>query len=212
MKKTESFAVKKVTSSVKGHTYRHWKVEGRINGVRYRKFFTERALAEGHKSEMEIKALNEAQVVRTTVSHLTAEQLRDAESAFLRLDGQASLVATVDWYKRTFRETLTKLTCAEAWPLFLADREPHLRRTTYQDYKSSLTRFSADHGSKKLPEVTAEDVIAFLTKLKVSGKSWNNIRADLSAFFAWAEKSPRKWITSNPVKDVEVFKISQGMR
>jgi site-specific recombinase XerD len=33
----------------------------------------------------------------------------------------------------------------------------------------------------------------------------------LNAFFVWCEKPPRKWIVSNPVKDVEKFEVAQGI-
>ncbi len=60
MKKTaEVFSVRRVQLTANGHTYWQWKVDGRINGVRYRKHFSERDQAEGYKSEMEIKTLNE---------------------------------------------------------------------------------------------------------------------------------------------------------
>ncbi len=45
----------------------------------------------------------------------------------------------------------------------------------------------------------------------VTGKTWNNLRADLNAFFVWCEKPPRKWIVNNPVRDVEKFEVPQGI-
>lgn len=96
-------------------------------------------------------------------------------------------------------------------PLFLADRLRHLRASTYQDYKTTLVSFGKKFGTKKLPDITTEDVIAYLKGRGLSGKSWNSLRADLNAFFVWCEKAPRKWIMANPVKDVEKFKISQGL-
>ena len=75
MKKTEEvFSVRRVQLTANGHTYWQWKVDGRINGMRYRKHFPNRDQAEGYKSEMEIKALNDANVVRTTTSHLAARR------------------------------------------------------------------------------------------------------------------------------------------
>jgi hypothetical protein len=90
----------------------------------------------------EIQALNEAKVVRTTASHLSGEQLRDAEAALQRLQGRYSLVMPADWLLRTFRDTLTQKTFAESFPIFLEERRAHLRRTTYQDYRTRLTSFA----------------------------------------------------------------------
>ncbi len=67
MKKTEGvFSVRRVQLKANGYTYWQWKVDGRINSVRYREHFPNRDEAEGYKAEMEIKVLNEAHVVRTT--------------------------------------------------------------------------------------------------------------------------------------------------
>jgi len=74
--------VRKVKLQANGHTYFAWKVDGRINGTRHRRFFSKREDAEAHKDVKEIQALNEAKVVRTTASHLSGEQLRDARLLF----------------------------------------------------------------------------------------------------------------------------------
>ena len=137
MSKPDTFFVKKIMVTANGHTYPQWKVEGRINGVRHRKFFSERTDADGHKAQMEIQALNDTQIVRTTVSHLPPEQLRDAEAALLRLKGKGTLVNAVDWFLSTHHDTLTKLTCAQALTQFLADRTPHLRPATLRDYEAT---------------------------------------------------------------------------
>jgi hypothetical protein len=211
MRKTSYFSVRKVKLQANGHTYFAWKVDGRINGTRHRRFFSKREDAEAHKAVEEIRALNEAKVVRTTASHLSGEQLRDAEAALQRLQGRYSLVMAADWMLRTFRDTLTQKTFAESFPLFLEERRAHLRTTTYQDYKTRLTSFAHVVGSRKLSEIGTGDVIEFLKSHKATGKWWNNLRADLNAFFVWCEKPPRKWIASNPVKDVEKFEIAQGI-
>jgi hypothetical protein len=211
MRKTSYFSVRKVRLRANGHTYFAWKVDGRINGIRHRRFFSNREEAEAHKAAKDLQALNEAKVVRTTVSHLSGDQLRDAEAALQRLQGRYSLVMAADWLLRTFRDTLTQKSFAESIPLFLDERCPHLRRTTYQDYKTTLTSFAIIHGSRKLSEIGTGDIIDFLKSRGVTGKTWNNLRADLNAFFVWCEKPPRKWIVNNPVRDVEKFEITLGI-
>jgi hypothetical protein len=211
MRKTSYFSVRKVKLQANGHTYFAWKVDGRINGIRHRRFFSKREDAEAHKAVKEIQALNEAKLVRTTASHLSGEQLRDAEAALQRLQGRYSLVLAADWLLRTFRDTLTQKSFAESIPLFLDERRAHLRRTTFQDYKTTFTSFAFIHGNKKLSEIGTGDIIDFLKSRGVTGKTWNNLRADLNAFFVWCEKPPRKWIVNNPVKDVEKFEVAQGI-
>jgi hypothetical protein len=213
MKKTRTgvFSVRKVKLQANGHTYFEWKVDGRINGTRHRRFFSSREDAEAHRAEKEIQALNETKIVRTTASHLSGEQLRDAEGALQRLQGRYSLMMAADWLLRTYRDTLTRKTFAETYPLFLDERLSHLRSTTYQDYRSTLTSFASVYGHRDLPGIGTGDIIEFLKSRGVAGKSWNNLRADLNAFFAWCEKPPREWIANNPVRVVEKFEIAQGI-
>jgi hypothetical protein len=153
MRKTSYFSVRKVKLRANGHVYFAWKVDGRINGTRHRRFFSDREEAEAHRAVKEIQALNEAKVVRTTVSRLSGDQLRDAEAALQRLQGRYSLVLAADWLLRTFRDTLTQKSFAESIPLFLDERRAHLRQTTFQDYKNTLTSFAFTHGNKKLSEI-----------------------------------------------------------
>jgi hypothetical protein len=119
MRKTNYFSVREVKLQANGHTYLAWKVDGRINGTRHRRFFSKREDAEAHKAAKEVQALNEAKVIRTTASHLSSEQLRDAEAALQRLRGR---VMAADWLLRTFRDTLTQKTFAESFPIFLEER------------------------------------------------------------------------------------------
>lgn len=210
-KTTEVFSVRRVQLKANGHTYWQWKADGRINGVRYRKHFANRDEAEGYRCEMEIKALNDANVVRTTASHLSPEQLRDAEAALGQLNGRYSLMFAVEWLLQTYRDTLTEKSFTDAYPLFLAERERHVRDSTIADYRSSFEKFEGSYGSKKLPEITAEDVTVFLGSRGLTGKSWNNTRADLNAVFEWSMKAPRKWIVANPVHDVEKFDVTMKL-
>lgn len=210
MKKTDgAFSVGRVKMTANGHTYWQWKVDGRINGVRHRKHFASRDEAEGCKSAWEIKALNEAKVIRTTTSHLSADQLRDAEAALAQLAGRYSLRFAVDWLLQTYRDTLTDKSFADAYPLFLVDREPHVRGSTIDDYRSTYEKFAKECGSTKLPAIGTGDVVAFLRKRGLSGKAWNNTRADLNAFFEWAMKPSLKWIVSNPVQQVDKFEVAR---
>lgn len=201
--------MRRVRLRAKGHIYARWKVDGRVGGVRYRKFFESREDAVACRDAMDLKLLESAKMVRLTASHLRPSELRDAEAAILRLEGRYSLQFVVDWFLRNHRETVSKKRFAEVCPLFLTDRKPHLRPTTYQDYTTTLASFGKTYGTKKLPAITGQHVLDFLKSRGVRGKSWNSLRADLNAFFAWCEKPPRQWIAHNPVKDVETFEVAR---
>jgi len=53
MRKTSYFSVRKVKLQANGHTYYALKVDGRINGTRHRRFFSDREAAEALKAVKE---------------------------------------------------------------------------------------------------------------------------------------------------------------
>lgn len=204
------FFTKRIKVTAGGYTYTQWKVEGRLKGVRIRKFFPSREEAEGYRQLKEVEAINGSHELRPSVTHLTADQLRQAEAAFKRL-GDKPLLAAVDWYLDTYRDTLTKKTVTESYPDFLNSIRDEVRPSTIDDYTSSLKAFGEFTDKRSLPEIRGDDIEAFLNKRGLKKKSWNNTRADLHAFFAWAERPPRKWITSNPVAEVKTMSVTRGL-
>ncbi len=204
------FSTKRIKVTANGYTYTQWKVEGRLKGTRIRKFFSTREEADGYRQIKEVEAINGSHELRPSVTHLTADQLRQAEAAFRRL-GERSLLAAVDWYLDTYRDTLTRKTVTEAYPEFLAAIRDEVRPSTIDDYTSSLKAFGEVTEKRALPEIRGDDIETFLTNRGLKKKSWNNTRADLHAFFAWAEKAPRKWITSNPVAEVKTISVTRGL-
>lgn len=209
-KATCVFSTKKIRVTANGYTYVQWKVEGRLNGTRIRRFFPSKEEAEGFRQLKEVEAINGSSELKASVTHLTADQLRQAEAAFKRLENR-SLLAAVDWYLDTYRDTLTKLSVSEAYLEFIEEHRPHVRQGTIDDYTGSLKAFATFTGKRALPEIRGDDVVAFLKGRGLKGKSWNNTRADLNAFFVWCQKPPRKWITSNPVAEVIKLKIARGL-
>lgn len=207
---TSVFSTKRIKVTANGYTYTQWKVEGRLNGTRIRKFFPNKEQAEGYRQRKEVEAINGSHELRPSVTHLTAEQLRQAETAFKRL-GDRSILAAVEWYLDTYRDTLTQLSVTEAYPQFIADRKPHVRQSTIDDYTSSLKAFGLFTKGRPLPSISGEDIQAFLKSRELKGKSWNNTRADISAFLTWCEKPPRKWITANPAEEVQPVKLARGL-
>lgn len=204
------FSTKRIQVTANGYTYTQWKVEGRLNGARIRRFFPNKEEAEGYRQLKDVEAINGSHELRPSVTHLNAEQLRQAEAAFKRL-GNRSIVEAVEWFLDTYRDTLTKLSVTEAYPEFIEDRKPHVRESTIDDYTSSLKAFGLFTKDRPLPSIRGDDIQAFLKSRGLKGKSWNNTRADISAFLTWCEKAPRKWITSNPAEEVQPVKLARGL-
>jgi hypothetical protein len=204
------FTTKRVKLTANGYTYLQWKVEGRMNRVRIRRHFSSKEEAEGFRQIKEIEAINRSDELRPSVTHLTTDELRQAEAAFRRLDGK-SLEAAVEWFLSTHRDTLSTKTVAEVYEEFLTERADHVRPNTLSDYRGSLKAFAAYVEGRQLPAITSTEVEAFLKSRNLKSKSWNNTRADLNGFFAWCLKAPRKWIASNPVQEVATFNVARTL-
>ena len=79
-----------------------FRVEGRLNGVRIRRNFKTQEEAAAEKSALEIKALQIGTNLRAVTTHLSEEQVREAEAAFRRLAGDTrSLSFCVDTPSQT---------------------------------------------------------------------------------------------------------------
>lgn len=206
------FSVKKVRLKANGYEYISFKVEGKLNNRRYRRHFPTREEAEGHCQQVEIEALNSEDRVRMAMTHLKPAQLRDAEAALQILGDRTTLTAAADWHRRTYRDSLTEESVDDVSAVFLADREESdVSKGTLSDYRSSLKHFGEFIQGRALPGISTGDVEEFLKSRGLSGKSWNNTRSDLNAFFNWCAKAPRGWITHNPVEDVKSFKVTRGL-
>jgi hypothetical protein len=64
-----------------------WRVDGRLNAVRIRKNFETREEAAAEKASLDLRAMQAAAGMRSTVTFLTDERMRAAEGFFQRLLG-----------------------------------------------------------------------------------------------------------------------------
>jgi hypothetical protein len=215
------FTLKRIEVRNGPFTYATYRVEGKLNGIRIRKNFKSRHEAAGEKQRLEIEAANTDGAIAAQNTSLTAEQLREAEAAFHRLGGR-SLSLAVSHFLSTYHEPATKQTIAEIIPNFLTEKKLKVKPPTYSNFHATMKAFQLAHGAKKPHEVTSFHVDEYLRSLSfnkrlpggkfqrvpVGPKRWNNVRSDLSVFFNWCAKAPRKWIAASPVGEVEKHKIA----
>lgn len=232
-KERKRFNVRKVR--VKGaneHAYFQWKVEGRINGERDRKFFPftpqGKAEAEGYAEEKEIEALNKQQDLRSAPTRLPAADIPDAEAAHARLKAAwpgKSLSFAVDWFVARYQEPKTDKLLPEIFPLFRAEKEKEIRSASKTMF-GNVRRFVEAYPKSKPHEIETDQIYTYLKKLRgrptivkgevrpqpASPKTWNNNRADIHLFFEWMRLFPRKWVTQNPVNDdIKTYPFEQGV-
>lgn len=66
--------------------------------------------------------------------------------------------------------------------------KPQLAETTHREYRNSLSRFREAWGTKRLADLTANDIITTLAGIDLAAKSFNNIISPLRALLALAHK------------------------
>jgi integrase len=82
---------------------------------------------------------------------------------------------------------------------------------TQQDYRRALGKhLKPKLGTKKLPDIEYEDVIAVTDKLSRSEK--RNTLAVARTFFRWCVRPPRRYIKHSPLEGVELPKIGKRKR
>lgn len=186
-----------------------WYVSVCVGGKQRQKQYP--VTAEGEAKARELQAawvaevMGLASVVRERPTRLTLAKLRAYES----LD---DLLVAMGWTQADVLRLVATQATVRAQPKlfsvavaeYLAARKGRISERQYGNYSTVLNRFSVFLGkTKNIGEVTTADVDAFLKGLGVGPKSWNNYRDDLSSFFGWGAKAPRRWLSDNPVEAVE---------
>src|ERR1019366_9059666 len=66
-------------------------------------------------------------------------------------------------------------------------------------------------GPRAVHAIDTAAIQRFLAGRQVGRKRLNNLRGDLSAFFAWCGAAPRRWAAENPVLSIPKFKLTRGV-
>ena len=154
-----------------------------------------------------------------------AKPLPDALSAFLDAREKAGVRArSILQLKSTLKAFIAWHTVESLPPAFAPDLRM-IRATLPESQAGSPAAIvKALHlalDSFPIPavhQVTTEDLRRFLLSLRAkdgssaaSKKTWNNVRADLHAFFAWTSAPARRWIRQNPVSAIDKHKPGRGL-
>lgn len=217
-KTATGLTIREIKAVKNGVEYTAFQVQGwSENGKRQRRQFPTEEKARLFFSEKQLAILNNVPL-HTVATRLTPEQIAQAESAFSRLAGRATLDEAISHYldKAAPPEKAVELRPAIREFLIAKERQG-LRPQSRRQLESTLSRFSTHAEGKGVNHVhdcDAATVENFLRSLRAKGgveratpKTWNNYRADLSTFFSWCTDSRRRWILANPCKDVTKIKL-----
>jgi site-specific recombinase XerD len=192
-----------------------WKEDGKWQ----RKFFADKAKAQGFLAALQVRHFNEESAIKQTFTSLNQNQVKEAEAAFRRLNGRYTLDEVIDFFVRHHYDTENPKNFEDAIDEFLrAKSDEGLQPRSLRQLKSTLDRFLAFLVGRKgssdvcVHEITETDVKIFLESLrdrdgiqKAKRKTYNNNRLDLSSFFSWASDRQRKFAPENPVTAVKHF-------
>jgi len=187
-----------------------WRVDGRLHGVRIRRNFKSKAEAAGEKAALEIKAEQDTFGLRSITTRLTADQAREAEAVFQRLEGRdRSLSFYVDFALATYRDPIHDRSIAEAVKDYLALRasdeaQGNLSHRQIRSFGLELRALESAFGGKTVSELTSNALVAFLKRGLPSKKTYNNRRGLVGPFLKHCVL--KDWIASNPIDKVPHFR------
>jgi integrase len=183
-----------------------WRVEGRINGVRFRRNFKTKEEAAAEKDALGLCALQGSSNLRPVATSLTVDQVREAEAAFRRLtDRTRSLSFYLDFALANYRDPIKDMPLADAAREYLALREAdhnqgHLSHRQFTSFRCELRALETAFPRKTVSELTAASLTEFFRRGQASKKTYNNRRGLLSAFLKYALL--KDWIVTSPIEKV----------
>lgn len=209
MNRNSSFVISEFTNPSGAVVFR---VSGYLDGQRVRKNFRTRSDANAECQLLELKRLQSEVSVRATLTRLSDDELREAESVFLRLKGLPKRLSFyVDYAIANYREPVPSRQLPEAIAAYVAKR----RRDHERDLLSACQLHNIVRELKVLEKRFPNRSIASLAPSELvdhcernagSLKSYNLRRAILSTFFKFARQS--EWLETNPIEKVAHHRIA----
>jgi len=186
-----------------------WRVSGtKRDGSRVRDNFAELQAAQCRQVELEAEFHARQTDTAVRATRLSETELRLAETAFLKLDAPDEILPAVDLWIRQGKALAVKASPRldeaveqfKAWLLTTEEMRDHSKR----NLRIRIDMFANGVSNIILSTITPEFLEAYLDKRNVSGATKDNDRRAVSRFFAWCIERPRRWMTTNPARDVKV--------
>ena len=187
-----------------------FRVDGSLNGVRIRRNFKTQEEAAAEKSALEIKAQQIASGMRSVVTNLAHEQVREAEAAFHRLKGRTrSLTFFLDFALTNYRDPTRDVSLAEAVRAYLAtraedQRQKNLSHRQFTSFRCELRALEITFRSKTVSELTPAALTEFFKRGAASKKTYNNRRGLVGAFLKFCLL--KDWVAANVIEKVPHFR------
>lgn len=206
--KSDGFTIKRVTLTEKGVTYETYWLRGQIAGERIRRQFKTKSAALTEKNRLEVEAADLDGSIRAVPTRLSPVQVKTAEMLFSLVPDP---LAAIQWYLTNYRPPLVSAPIETAAAEFMRDREPQVSIGAVIDYRKVTGLLLKAFAGRMVDTITTPELETIMSTWGQSKKSWNNIRCYLHAFFAFCAHTSRRWITTNPVKEITVYEIARGI-
>jgi hypothetical protein len=189
-----------------------FRVTGWLDGKRIRKNFPTRADAVAERQTLDIQRVQSETGVRTAATHLTDEQLHEAEAAFRRLaDAPKSLSFYLDYALANYRAPEREITVAAAVETYLATKKKEqangmLSECQLKDIRVRLDCLVESFPRASLSQLSRETLAAHCQRGNPKLKTFNNRRGILFTFFKFA--FCQDWVAANPLEKVPHLRIA----
>lgn len=185
----------------------------KLDGSRVRENYPNVEEATGRKQLLESEALNLPSAARLQQTRLTAEQLAEAERAFMEL-GDRPLMDAVRFYVENYRDPEVKITLPEAFAKFITTKTTdRARPETLNNLRFRVGAFIKTQSAERLvSDVLPAHVTEFIDRDGTKPRGLRTKKNDylaLSSFFSWASQHTPCYCASNPMPKSKRAKIDQ---
>jgi len=169
-----------------------WRVTGSLCGVRIRKNYKTKEEAAAEMASLELKAAQATSGQRSVTTHLTPDQVREAEAAFRRLEGKPhTLVFCADYVLANYRAPEREKLLADAVIEYQAAKATEQERgvisaVQVDSIRKELALLKAAFPNFALSALTSDKLAGFCDRGKPSLKTYNNRSGILSTLFKFA--------------------------
>jgi integrase len=181
------------------------------DGTRVRENFSDAQSAKCRQIELEGEFLARETETMLRATRMTDTQVRLAELAFSRLTDDSDLTRAVDYWlthgKQNHVANSPRIDDAvAAFKLWLEGTECTLRDHSRRNLKIRVNVFGNSVSNLHVNEVTPDTIQDFVSKIQVAPVTRDNYRRAVSSFFSWCIERPRRWIATNPCREIRVEK------
>jgi len=175
------------------------------DGKRHRQCFRDLAAAKNHCTEQALKISHEG----SSVLGFSSAQREDARRALAELDGKASLLTAVKFWKlhNATEDGVTVRELGRRWLVNL--KAQGCRETTIREREYKVESIAAAMGDRQAASVTRDDLAAWITGRGVTGSTWDTYRRTVRALFQFA--TDEKILEFNPAAAIKPVRLDERL-